>query len=84
MNTNPVGDWTTQAADPKVLFRAHGYEIVKLRAGAGDREAQFSQGFRLVYEADRAAGATSLGASGRSPEAYVGFALCSHSFPVSH
>jgi hypothetical protein len=73
---NPVGDWTTQAADPTVLFRAVGGELVKQRAGAGDREAQYSLGYRLVKEADRVAGATNLGAPGRSPILDVGFALC--------
>jgi hypothetical protein len=33
VNVNPVGDWTTQAADPYELFRAHGAQIVKHRAG---------------------------------------------------
>ena len=33
LNVNPVGDWTTQAADPYELFRAHGAQIVKHRAG---------------------------------------------------
>ena len=66
--TNPVGDWTTQTAEPTVLFRAVGVEIVKQMAGAGDREAQFSLGYSLVRAADGAAGATSLGAAGRSPQ----------------
>jgi len=39
VNVDPGGDWTTQAADPAVLFRALGPEILKRRAGAGDREA---------------------------------------------
>jgi TPR repeat protein len=56
---------------------------VELRAGAGDREAQFSQGYKLMSEADRAAGATTLGASGRSPSADVGLALCMD-HPVAH
>jgi hypothetical protein len=29
VNVNPVGDWTTQAANPKVLFDALGGETVK-------------------------------------------------------
>jgi hypothetical protein len=80
VNTNPVGDWTTQTADPMTLFRALGEEIVNQRAGAGDREAQFSQGCQLVCEADVAAGtagATPLGAAGGSPAADVGLASCS-------
>ena len=85
VNMNPVGDWTTQAEDPGVLFRAHGDEIsVKQRVSAGDREAQFSLGYKLVSEADLAAGATTLGAAGRSPKADVGLAVCCHGFPASH
>jgi len=56
---------------------------VKLRAGAGDKEAQFGLDFRLVSAADVAAGATSVGAAGRSPKADVGFALAPHAVPVS-
>ena len=84
VNTNPVGDWTTQAEDPWLLLDALGDEIVKQRAGASDREAQWSLGFQLVREADRAAGATNLGAAGRSPKADVGLHFAPHSFPVSH
>jgi len=83
VHVNPVGDWTTQAADYAVLFQALGDEIVKQRAGAGDREAQWSQGCRLVREADGGAG-TKMGEGGRSPTADVGFALAPHSFSVSH
>jgi len=79
--TNPVGDWTTQAADPSVLFRALGDDIVKRRAGAGDREAQWSLGYRLVNDADGAAGATNLGEGGRSPKADVGLALRAAQIP---
>ena len=77
--TNPVGDWTTQAADPGVLLRAQGPEVLGQRAAAGDREAQFSLGYLLVRQADGAAG--TLGAGGRSPKADVGFALCTAHFP---
>ena len=82
-NTNPVGDWSTQAEDPWLLLDALGDEIVKQRAGAGDREAQFSLGYQLVNDADSAAGATIMGAGGRSPSADVGFALCT-AHPVTH
>jgi hypothetical protein len=82
-NTSPVGDWTTQAADPSALFHALGANIVQLRAGAGDREAQFSQGYKLLSEADVAAGATSLGAAGKPPSADVGLTLCT-AHPVAH
>jgi len=39
VNVNPVGDWTTQAADPGVSFRALGNRVSKHRAAQGDREA---------------------------------------------
>jgi hypothetical protein len=44
VNMNPVGDWTTQAEDPYVLFHAIGAHVVKQRARAGDR-----QGLTLVH-----------------------------------
>ena len=72
---NPVGDWTTQAEEPFVLFNALGAEIVKQRAGEGDREAQRSLGYRLVSEADGGAGTPPLGTAGRSPKADVGCVL---------
>jgi len=74
VNVNPVGDWTTQADDPMVLFDALGVENLRQRAVEGDREAQFSLGCWLVCEADGAAG-TPLGTASRSPKADVGFAL---------
>jgi hypothetical protein len=83
VNVNPVGDWTTQAEDPTFLFRAVGVETVELRAGAGDREAQFSLGYKIVREADGGGAGTKTGASGRSPKADVGFAHAPHSHPVS-
>jgi hypothetical protein len=83
VNINPVGDWTTQAEDPFVLFRALGEEIVIQQVIAGDREALFSVGFSLVSEADGATG-TPLGAAGRSPKADVGLALCTDKFPATH
>jgi hypothetical protein len=43
--TPPLGDWTTQAGDPGELSRALGPRMVKQRADAGDREAQYTQGF---------------------------------------
>ena len=81
VHVNPVGDWTTQAADHAALFRTHGAEIVKQRAAAGDREAQFSQGYRLVCDADRDAGAPTLGAAGRSSKADVALEICTARFP---
>jgi hypothetical protein len=38
-------------------------------------------GFRLVNDADGAAGATNMGEGGRSPTAEVGFGLCAALFP---
>jgi hypothetical protein len=80
LGMNVGGDWTTQAEDPWVLIRAVGAEIVRQRARAGDREAQFSQGYKLVSDADEGVG-TMLGEGGRSPKADVGFALCTAQFP---
>jgi len=77
---NPVGDWTTQASDPSVLFRALGADIVWQRAGAGDMEAQWSLGYPLVNHADQTAGATNMGEGGRSLHADVGFARCAARF----
>ena len=68
---NAGGDWKTQAENPCVLVRALGAEIVKRRAGEGDREAQWSQGSQLMCEADGGAGMP-LGSGGRSPKADVG------------
>jgi hypothetical protein len=44
LNVNARGDWTTQAADSRGLFRALGPGIVKQRAAEGDR-----QGLTLVH-----------------------------------
>ena len=74
VNVNPLGDWTTQAEDPSVLFLALGAETVKQRAAEGDREAQWTRGYQLVSEVEGAAG-TPLGTAGRSPKADVGCAL---------
>jgi len=70
--------------DPSALCEALGVVVVRQRAAEGDREAQFSLGYVLVDEADEDAGATHLGASGRSPKADVGLALCTAQFPVAH
>ena len=76
VHVNPVGDWTTQTADPNVLFYALGAQILAQRANAGDMEAQFSAGCQLMWEAEGGpgcrAGTFSLGAAGRSPKADVG------------
>ena len=73
VNVNPGGDWTTQAADSNLLFRALGAEIVKQRAGEGDREAQWSLGRLLVKAADRAA-RTPVGTASKSPKVEEGLA----------
>ena len=40
-----VGDWTTQEEDGSVLYRALGSKIlVKQKADAGDRAAQYAMG----------------------------------------
>ena len=36
VHVTPLGDWTTQAADPYVLSRSLGPEILKQQASAGD------------------------------------------------
>jgi hypothetical protein len=82
VTANPLGHWTTQAADPGALFVALGAENVKRKAGEGDGEAQFSEGYRLlsVNEVE----GTPLGSAGRSPEADAGSALVPHSVSVAH
>ena len=37
LNVNLLGDWSTQTEDHNVLCRSLGGEILKQRAGAGDR-----------------------------------------------
>ena len=68
--------------DPSALFEALGVEVVRLRAAAGDRDAQWILGWQLVREAD--GDARPLGAAGRSPQADVGLALCTDTCPVAH
>jgi hypothetical protein len=67
--TNPLGDWTSQTADPSVLFRALGAEHVKQRAAAGDPAAQFSMGHWILGEENEGTHHTALGAAGRSQKA---------------
>jgi len=71
---NPGGDWTTQPADPTVLVRALGAEVVRQRAAEGDREAQWSLGRWLRRKAFGRVG-TPSDARLNSPEAVVGLAL---------
>jgi len=68
--------------DPLALIAALGYEVVKQRAAKGDGEAQWSQGYLLVRQADGHAGG--IGASGRSPVADVGLALSTFTFRLAH
>jgi hypothetical protein len=75
LSVDPGGDWTTQASDPFALYESLGREILKQKADAGDRAAQFSQGWILVAESDEDVAGLS-GAAGRSPRALVGLALC--------
>jgi hypothetical protein len=79
LNVNPHGDWTTQTEDPTVLHDAVGTETVRQRAGAGDREAQYSLGYRLARAADGTAG-SELSAGDRGPKEDVGLTLSHHSF----
>ena len=82
LGVNPGGDWTTQQGDPDVLLHALGVKILIQRAGAGDREAQWSLGYSLM-KAGGVAG-TPLGAADRTPMADVGLALCTNSFRSLH
>ena len=82
VNVNPVGDWTTQEADPEVLFRALGAENVKRKAAEGDGQAQFSQGSVLVCLAE--GNGVLMGTGGRSPMADVGSTLSTEVFAVAH
>jgi len=75
LSLDPGGDWTTQAEDPIALLESLGTEILKQKAAAGDRAAQYSRGCMLMAEA----GAYFAGAAGRSPQAQVGLALCAPS-----
>jgi TPR repeat protein len=74
VNVNPpLGDWTTQAKDPNALFDALGPQMVKQRAAAGDRDAQYCLGYLLVGKAGGVG--VRLGAGGRSPQSDEGMAL---------
>ena len=70
LSVDPGGDWTTQAADPVAMLDALGAEVVKQKADAGDREAQWSLGCLLMAEASPTLSLS--GAAGRSPQAKVG------------
>jgi TPR repeat protein len=69
----PLGDWTTQAEDASALFHALGLPMVKRKAAAGDRDAQYSLGYWLVLEAGDEG--EPLGTGGRSPQSDEGVAL---------
>ena len=78
VSVNPVGDWTTQEEDGSVLYRALGSKIlVKQKADAGDRAAQYAMGVFLTGEADAAMSAAGLShEAGKSPKAEAGLARC--------
>ena len=59
-----------------------GGEVLRRRAGGGDREAQWSLGWALMSNAG--VPGTPLGAAGSSPQADVGLALCTSQFLVAH
>jgi TPR repeat protein len=74
VNVNPpLGDCTTQAEDPYVLFRALDPQMVKQRAAAGDREAQYSLGYALVAGVGGAG--VPMGGGDRSPQSDEGVAI---------
>jgi TPR repeat protein len=83
VNVNPpLGDWTTQAKDPKELFDALGPQMFRQRADAGDRDAQYSLGYMLVSEAGGVG--KPLGAGGRSPQSDEGMALLERAAGQGH
>jgi len=92
LDVNAGGDWTTQAANPELLFRALGAETVQQMACEGDRDAQWSLGYRSFRDAEGAAGTyrhrpadRRRQLAGRSPQAEVGFTLCTAQYiPVAH
>jgi hypothetical protein len=55
---------------PMFLYEAIGDELVKQKAAEGQREAQWSLGYRL----SEGSGCGSLGAADRPPQVDVGFA----------
>jgi TPR repeat protein len=79
VNVNPpLGDWTTQEEDPNELFDALGPQMVRQRAVAGDREAQYYLGYAFVSEAELAGAGDEevpMGAGGRTPMSDEGVAL---------
>ena len=66
---------TSARPDPWVLLDALGTETVRRRASEGDGEAEWSFGYLLMSRACVVSGEP-LGAAGRSPQADVGFELC--------
>ena len=78
-NVHPLGDWRTQTADPNVMFDAIGPANVSAQASAGDRDAQYSQGYRIMSNAGGASGGP-LGGAGRSQLADVVLPLAPQSF----
>jgi len=70
-----VNEWREVCAwpDSLALFQSLGGAVVKRRADAGDREAQFTHGIMLMSEANGGEG--HLGAPATSPKAQVGLDL---------
>jgi TPR repeat protein len=84
-NAGPAGDppaarasdWTTQSGDPNALVEALGAETVGRRAASGDRDAQYSWGFQLLYDYGQVEG-------GRSPTAGQGVVLLEKAAEQGH
>jgi len=87
MNVNPLGDWTTLAEDPEVLFGAGeraDVEMVKRKAAAGDREAQYSIGFLIINSTSTGEGTPLGGEAGRTPVAEQGMAYLAKAAGQGH
>jgi len=74
VNMHQLGDWSTQAEDPRELMRALGAETVKIMAAMGDGAAQYSAGAALIYKSEAEMEASLGGAA----MADVGLALAPH------
>jgi len=72
VNMHQLGDWSTQAEDPRELLRALEGETVKMMAAMGDGAAQYSAGAALIYKSESEA---SLQGTAMSD---VGLALAPH------
>jgi hypothetical protein len=52
VNMHQLGDWSTQAENPRDLQRALGADTVTLMAAMGDGAAQYSAGAVLIYKSE--------------------------------